>query len=89
MTDKTSKVIMIGLAACIILPWLVVFLSTQPTDVLQEVQSFRRELRESRVEMEGEILNRTESRLFFAKERPNIWELIDANNLKVPAGWER
>ena len=89
MTDKTSKVIMIGLAACIILPWLVVFLSTQPTDVLQEVQSFRRELRESRVEMEGEILNRTESRLFFAKEHPNIWELIDANNLKVPAGWER
>ena len=80
---------MIGLAACIILPWLVVFLSTQPTDVLQEVQSFRRELRESRVEMEGEILNRTESRLFFAKEHPNIWELIDANNLKVPAGWER
>jgi len=89
VTDKTSKVIMIGLAACIILPWLVVFLSTQPTDVLQEVQSFRRELRESRVEMEGEILNRTESRLFFAKEHPNIWELIDANNLKVPAGWER
>ena len=87
MTDKTSKVIMIGLAACIVLPWLVVFLSTH--DVLQEVQSFRRELRESRIEMEGEILNRTESRLFFAKEPPNIWELIDANNLKVPAGWER
>ena len=78
---------MIGLAACIVLPWVVVFLSTH--DVLQEVQSFRRELRESRVEMEGEILNRTESRLFFAKEHPNIWELIDANNLKVPAGWER
>ena len=76
-------------AALIASPWVYIITSTQPTDVLQELQSFRRELRESRAEMEGEILNRTESRLFFAKEHPNIWELIDANNLQIPAGWER
>ena len=89
MKDRTSKVIMFGLAAMIMLPWLVVFLSIQPTDVLQELQSFRRELRESRAEIEGEILNRTDSRLYFAEGHPNIWELIDANNLQIPAGWER
>ena len=88
-TKKIDHAMWVILFALAVLPWVYITTSTQPTDVLQELQSFRRELRESRAEMEGEILNRTESRLYFAKDHPNIWELIDANDLQIPAGWER
>ena len=88
-TKKIDHAMWAILFALVVLPWVVFFLRTQPGDVLFELKAFRKELTDSRTEIEGEILNRTESRLFFAKEHPNIWELIDANNLQIPAGWER
>ena len=88
-TKKIDHAMWAILFALVVLPWEVFFLRTQPGDVLFELKAFRKELTDSRTEIEGEILNRTESRLYFAKDHPNIWELIDANNLQIPAGWER
>ena len=64
----------------------VFYLTTpQPGDVLQEVRAFRGELLKSR----DDILERTKERLYFEGSKPNIWELIDANELEIPEGWTR
>jgi len=65
------------------------FFATRPADVLAEVKQLRTQLEDELARDEAIIEAKTRERLFFRDGVPNVWELIDANDLKVPEGWER
>jgi len=53
----------------------------KPEDVLQATQR--------NTELIKSLTEKMNSRFYYESQTPNIWELIDANDLKVPEGWER
>ena len=65
------------------------FFATRPADVLAEVKQLRTQLEEELARDEAIVESKTRERLFYRHSIPNVWELIDANNLNVPEGWER